>query len=190
MRTCQLNRRIVLRHSPSVLGRTVLFSTSEQLEHSYAIASDWPIARGPGGSGQPSATSVAAFIARGPGGSGQPSAINVRSIVTGLPPERLTDRITGSIIKTAKTETATTMAIFFKGVSLLTNRVRRDSLRGVLCLKMFRMRNTGRHENTYTASAKPQSHSGLHTDDSCGYPRPICPADLPGFVAGSLQRPV
>ena len=74
---------------------------------------------GPGGRGQPSATSVA-FEVGGPGGRGQPSALNVRSIVTGLPAERLTDRITGSTINTAKAETATTNLIFFKVVALLT----------------------------------------------------------------------
>src|SRR5260370_4321033 len=79
----------------------------------------------------------------GPGGSDQPSALNVRSIVTGLPAERLTNPITGSTINTAKAETATTIAIFFKGVSLLTNRVRRDSFSWPKCWKMFRMRNTG-----------------------------------------------
>jgi hypothetical protein len=51
----------------------------------------------------------------GNGGWGEPSALNVRSIVTGLPAERLTDRTTGSTIKTAKTETATASDVFFQG---------------------------------------------------------------------------
>src|SRR6202158_3377812 len=143
-----------------------------------------------GGSGQPSATSVPARDGGIGGGSGQPSALNVRSMVTGLPPGSLTDRTTGSTIKTAKTETATASVLFFKGVSLLANRVRRDSFGGVLCLKMFRMRNRPRHEHAYAVPAKPQSHSGLHPDDSGGHSRAICPADLHRFLAGSLQRPV
>jgi len=36
-----------------------------------------------------------------------------------LPAERLTEHITGSTIKTARTETATAIAVFFKGVALL-----------------------------------------------------------------------
>src|ERR1700687_2130100 len=83
-----------------------------------------------GGSGQPSATSVPGRGGGIGGGSGQPSALNVRSIVTGLPAESLTDRTTGSTIKTAKTETATASVGFFKGVSLLTSRLRRDSFGG------------------------------------------------------------
>src|SRR5204863_3556644 len=144
---------------------------------------------GPGGSGQPSATSVA-FELGGPGGRGQPSAVNVRSIVVGLPADRLTDRTTGSTINTAKAETATIIAIFFKVVSLLTCRVRRDALGEELLWKMFRLRNTGRHENAYSVPAKPYSHSGLHADNSCGHSRAICPANLPRFLAGSFQRPV
>src|ERR1700731_4965779 len=126
----------------------------------------------------------------GNGGWGEPSALNVRSIVTGLPAERLTDRTTGSTIKTAKTETATASDVFFKGVSLLTSKVRRDSFGGVLCLKMFRMRNRPRDEHAYAVPAKPQSHSGLHPDDSGGHSRAICPADVHRFLAGSLQRPI
>src|SRR6266849_6709992 len=77
---------------------------------------------GNGGMGEPSATSVSAFIEGGFGGNGgmgEPSANCVRSTVTGLPAERLTDRTTGSTIKTAKTETATASAVLFKGVALL-----------------------------------------------------------------------
>src|SRR5229473_8220415 len=77
---------------------------------------------GNGGMGEPSATSVSAFIEGGFGGNGgmgEPSANCVRSSATGLPAERLTDRTTGSTIKTAKTETATASAVFFKGVALL-----------------------------------------------------------------------
>jgi len=77
---------------------------------------------GNGGMGQPSATSILASIEDTPGGNGgmgQPSAINVRSLVTGLPAERLTDRIIGSTIETAKATTATAIAVFFKGVFLL-----------------------------------------------------------------------
>src|SRR5216683_6804525 len=58
---------------------------------------------GKGGNGFPSATSVPASIEDGFGRSddmGQPSALIVRSIVTGLPAESLTDRTTGSTIKT------------------------------------------------------------------------------------------
>jgi hypothetical protein len=99
-----------------------------------------------GGKGDPSATSVWAFIDGGfggiGGGKGDPSAYCIRSIVTGLPAERLTDRIIGSTIKTAKTEAATASAVFFTGVALLESIMRRDSLGGVLCLKMFRIRNT------------------------------------------------
>lgn len=76
-----------------------------------------------GGIGDPSATSACALKDGGfggiGGGIGEPSAYCIRSIVTGLPAERLTDRTTGSTIKTAKTETATASAIFFKGVALL-----------------------------------------------------------------------
>src|SRR6267143_6553156 len=148
---------------------------------------------GKGGNGFPSATSVPASIEDGFGRSddmGQPSALIVRSIVTGLPAGSLTDRTTGSTIKTAKTGTATASIVFFKGVSLLTNKLRRDSFGGVLCLKMFRMRNRSRHEHAYAVPAKPQSHSGLHPDDSGGNSRAICPADLHRFLAGSLQRPI
>jgi hypothetical protein len=77
---------------------------------------------GYGGMGQPSATSELASIDGGfggYGGMGQPSAINVRSLVTGLPAVRLTDRTIGSTIKTAKATTATAIAVFFKGVFLL-----------------------------------------------------------------------
>jgi len=74
-----------------------------------------------GGMGDPSATSTFALIDGGcggiGGGMGDPSAYCVRSIVTGLPGERLTDRTTGSTIKTASTETATASAVFFKGVT-------------------------------------------------------------------------
>src|SRR5258708_2901270 len=143
-----------------------------------------------GGRGQASATSVTACDGGIGGGSGQPSALNVRSIVTGLPAERLTDRTMGSTIKTARTETARASIVFFKGVSLLTNKLRRDTFGGVLCLKMFRMRNRLRHEHAYAVPAKPQSHSGLHPDYSGGHSRVICPVDLHCFLAGSLQRPV
>ena|SRR5437879_1958079 len=147
-----------------------------------------------GGSGAPSTTSVLALIDGGFGGSGggkgAPSAYCVRSIVTGLPAVRLTERTTSSTIKTANTETATASVIFFKGGTLLEPSMRRESFGGVLCLEMFRLRNTGRHENAYTASAKPQSHSGFHPDNSCGHSRAISPADLYGFLAGSLERPI
>ena len=69
---------------------------------------------GYGGIGDPSATSVGGY-----GGMGEPSAISVRSRVTHLPAERLTDRTTGSTIETARRRTATAIAVFFKGVSLL-----------------------------------------------------------------------
>jgi hypothetical protein len=62
---------------------------------------------------------------------GQPSAVNVLSMVTHLPAERLTDRTTGSTIETAKRRTATAIAVFFKGESLLGYRVRRDSFVGL-----------------------------------------------------------
>ncbi len=148
---------------------------------------------GSGGMGEPSATSVPAFKEGGFGGSGgmgEPSAVNVRSIVTGLPAERLTDRTTGSTIKMAKIKTATAIAVFFKGVSLLKNSMRRGSFGGRQCLKMFRMRNAGRHENAYTAPAKPQGHSGLHPNNACGDSWAICAPGLHGFLAGSLQRQV
>src|ERR1700686_3022008 len=178
------------RAGTEVSGRMAWLIRPEKLEDSHtrtsALACDGGIG---GGSGQPSATSVPPCDGGIGGGSGQPSALNVRSIVTGLPAESLTDRTTGSTIKTAKTETATASVLFFKGVSLLTSRLRRDSFCGVLCLKMFRMRNRSRHEHAYAVPAKPQSHSGLHPDDSGGHSRAICPSDLHRFLAGSLQRP-
>ena len=73
---------------------------------------------GNGGMGEPSATSVPASTEGGFGGNGgigEPSTLRVRSIVTGLPAERLTDRTIGSTIKTGRTRTATTTAVFFKG---------------------------------------------------------------------------
>src|SRR2546430_8638840 len=45
-------------------------------------------------------------------------------------------------------------------------------------------------ENAYAASAKLQSHSGFHPDDSCEHSRAICAADLFGFLEGPLQRPI
>src|SRR5205823_5582530 len=76
-----------------------------------------------GGSGPPSATSVPAFTDGGSGasrgGNGAPSAYSVRSILTRSPAETLTNRTTGSTIKTANTETATASIIFFKGGTLL-----------------------------------------------------------------------
>jgi len=48
-------------------------------------------------------------------------------MVMGLPGERLTDRTTGSTIKTAKSETVTANAVFFKGVSLLAGSMREGS---------------------------------------------------------------
>src|SRR5216683_2347858 len=148
---------------------------------------------GKGGNGFPSATSVPASIEDGFGRSddmGQPSALIVRSIVTDLPAGSLTDRTTGSTIKTAKTGTATASVVFFMGGALLKAIVRRESFGGVLYLKMFRMRNTGRRSEEHTVPAKPPGHSGLHTDNSCGHSRAICPAGLPGFVARSLQRQI
>src|SRR5258708_5711652 len=148
---------------------------------------------GKGGNGFPSATSVPAAIEAsfdGSGDMGLPSALVDRSIVTGLPAERLTDRTTGSTIKTARTETATASVVFFMGGALLEAIVRRESVGGGLRLKMFRLRDTGRHETVYTVQEKPPSHSGLHTDNSCGHSWAICPAGLPGFLAGSLQRPL
>jgi hypothetical protein len=68
----------------------------------------------------------------GNGGIGEPSALRVRSIVTSLPGKRLTDRTTGSTIKTAKTETATANVDFFKGRTLLERIMRRGSFGGVL----------------------------------------------------------
>ena len=73
---------------------------------------------GNGGMGQPSATSVLTPIEGGFGGNGgigEPSALRVRSIVMGLPAERLTDRTIGSTIETARTRTATAIVAFFKG---------------------------------------------------------------------------
>src|SRR5437879_739687 len=73
---------------------------------------------GNGGIGEPSATSVLPSIEDGFGGNGgigEPSALRVRSIVTGLPAERLTDRTIGSTIETARARTARAIAVFFKG---------------------------------------------------------------------------
>lgn len=76
-----------------------------------------------GGIGDPSATTVFVFMEGGfggmGGGMGEPSAIGIRSMVMGLPAERLTERTTGSTIKTARAETATASAVFFKAVALL-----------------------------------------------------------------------
>jgi hypothetical protein len=49
-----------------------------------------------------------------------------------LPAERLTDRITGSTIETARSETATASAVFFKGVALLVGSMREGSFGRVL----------------------------------------------------------
>src|SRR5258707_12156701 len=95
-----------------------------------------------------------------------------------LPAKRLTDRTTGSTIETARSETATASAVFFKGVALLADSMREGSFGGALGLKMFRMRNTEPHESANTASAKPQGRSGLHADDSGGHSWPIFPAIL------------
>jgi hypothetical protein len=54
----------------------------------------------------------------------------VRSMVAHLPAERLTDRITGSTIETARRRTATAITVFFKGVSLLAYRLRREGFLG------------------------------------------------------------
>src|SRR6267143_676357 len=160
------------RDGTEVSGRMAWLIRPEELEDSHAR------------------TSVPACDGGIGGGSGQPSALNVRSTVTGLTAERLTDRTMGSTIKTARTETATASVVFFKGMSLLMNKLRRDSFGGVLCLKMFRMRNRPWHEHAYAVPAKPQSHSGLHHDYSGGHSRAIRPADLHRFLAGSLQRPI
>src|SRR5260370_26815452 len=91
-----------------------------------------------GGRGQPSATSVLAFADGGfggiGGGKGQPSAYTVRSIVMGLPAERLTDRTTGSTIKMAKAKTAVASAIIFKRVTLLEGIMESGSCRRYLFL--------------------------------------------------------
>src|SRR4029077_20467554 len=135
-----------------------------------------------GGIGQPSATTVGlsvVIVAGGNGGMGHPSALNVRSILRTLPVV-LTNRATGSNINTANAEAAKARNVFFKGVSLLLSRMRRDSFGEVLCLKMFRTRNAELNENAYTAAAEPQGHSGFHADHSGGYSRTICAADLHG----------
>src|SRR6266404_4511840 len=180
---------------------------SGRLEHSYAATSvsspfggyggiGEPSATkvgGYGGMGDPSATRLPAFVEDGFGGyagMGEPSAISVPSMVAHLPAERLTDRTTGSTIETARRRTATAIAVFFKGVSLLMNSLRRDSFLGPKSWKMFRMRNTGRHENAHTAPAKPQSDSGLHTHNPCRYSRAIRPLDIHRFLVRSLQRPL
>src|SRR6266850_848443 len=140
--------------------------------------------------GQPSATTVwlsPESIVGGNGGMGHPSAIRLRSIAMGLPAERLTDRITGSNISTAPTETATANAAFFMGVSLLSCRMRRDSRGGVFRLEMFRLRNTARHANSYAAPAESPGRSGLHAHNSGGYSRTIRSPCLHRFVAGSFQ---
>ena len=88
-----------------------------------------------GGSGEPSATNVLKFAEGGRGiggGKGEPSANCVRSTVMGLPAERLTDRTTGSTIKTARTESTMANAVFFKAVALLLGSMRRGSLGGAL----------------------------------------------------------
>jgi hypothetical protein len=74
-----------------------------------------------GGSGDPSATSILPDGGWGGigGGKGEPSAYCVGPMEMGLPAERLTEHTTGSTIKTARTETATAIAVFFKGVALL-----------------------------------------------------------------------
>src|SRR5216683_426454 len=99
-----------------------------RLKHSYATTCIARYVGGYGGMGDPSATSVGGYggigepsatSVGGYGGMGEPSAISVRSRVTHLPAERLTDRTTGSTIETARRRTATAIAVFFKGVSLL-----------------------------------------------------------------------
>src|ERR1700746_3525791 len=66
----------------------------------------------------------------GYGGIGEPSAVSVRSMVTHLPAGSLTDGTTGSNIQKPKIKTATAIVVFFKGVSLLPNRLRRDGSHG------------------------------------------------------------
>jgi hypothetical protein len=51
-------------------------------------------------------------------------------MVTHLPAERLTDRTTGSTIETARRRTATAITVFFKGISLLLNSLRREGFLG------------------------------------------------------------
>lgn len=86
-----------------------------------------------GGRGAPSATSVLASIKDDwggiGGGSGAPSARSVRSIIVGLPAKVLTEPITGSTIRIARTETAMTSVGFFKGIALLKGILRRSSHR-------------------------------------------------------------
>jgi hypothetical protein len=87
-----------------------------------AFSEELPVG-GNGGTGQPSATSVPSFAAESPlggkGGTGQPSAVNAGSASASLPAESLTEPITGSTIKTAKTRIAAARIGFFKGLSLL-----------------------------------------------------------------------
>src|SRR5882724_5125350 len=118
---------------------------------------------------------------------GHPSALRLRSIVTGLPAESLTDRTTGSNISTAITEIATANAVFFKGVSLLSRRMRRDSRGGIFSLEMFRLRNTWRHANSYAAPTESPGYPGLHAHHAGGYSRTIRSPGLHRFVAGSFQ---
>jgi hypothetical protein len=66
------------------------------------------------------------------GGKGEVSEYRVRSMVMCLPAERLTDRTTGSTIETARSETATASAVFFKGVALLAGSMREGGFGGVL----------------------------------------------------------
>src|SRR5258708_3985618 len=134
-------------------------------EQSHALTRLCPVLGGKGGNGFPSANSVPAAIEAsfdGSGDMGLPSALVDRWIVTGLPAERLTDRTTGSTIKTARTETATASVVFFMGGALLEAIVRRESVGGVLRLKMFRLRNPGPHQNAYTTPPNTPNHSPPH----------------------------
>lgn len=136
---------------------------------------------GNGGMGHPSATIVPLSLNNpggGSGGMGHPSAFKVPWLGMSLLAGRLTNRTTGSTINIAIKETAASKSIFFKGVSLLACSMRRDSLEWVLCLKLFRMRNARWCELTQPIAAIPQSHSGLHTDDSRRHSRAIRPSGL------------
>ena len=61
----------------------------------------------------------------------------------------------GSTIKADKAETARTNAVFFKGVALLAEIMKRSHLLRDLSFKTFCLRNAGLHENADTTSAKP-----------------------------------
>ena len=100
-----------------------------------------------GGRGSPSATrrftpEDASFGGIG-GGNGSPSARSARSIKTVLLVVLLTEENAGSTMRTVNVQIAKTNAVFFKGVALLAEIMRRRILGKPIGWKMFCLRNAG-----------------------------------------------